>query len=71
MRRLPRDAVTQSADIPGQSQEKPSSAERDVPRPLTLHSEDLLAGRTEVWIEHRGERYRLRLTSSGKLYLTK
>jgi hemin uptake protein HemP len=36
-----------------------------------LRSEDLLAGRSEVWIEHRGDMYRLRLTASGKLYLTK
>jgi hemin uptake protein HemP len=40
-------------------------------RITTLRSEDLLAGRSEVWIEHRGDMYRLRLTASGKLYLTK
>jgi hemin uptake protein HemP len=36
-----------------------------------LKSEDLLQGAREVWIEHGNERYRLRLTASGKLYLTK
>jgi len=36
-----------------------------------LRSEDLLQGAREVWIEHGNERYRLRLTASGKLYLTK
>lgn len=34
-------------------------------------SEELLQGSREMWIEHRGEIYRLRLTGSGKLYLTK
>jgi hemin uptake protein HemP len=40
-------------------------------RPLILRSEDLLQGRRELWIEHGDEMYRLRLTRSGKLYLTK
>jgi hemin uptake protein HemP len=40
-------------------------------RPIIVRSEDLLQGRREVWIEHGGEMYRLRLTSLGKLYLTK
>lgn len=34
-------------------------------------SRTLLAGGREALIEHRGEFYRLRLTSSGKLILTK
>jgi hemin uptake protein HemP len=33
--------------------------------------EDLMQGRREVWIEHAGEQYRLRITAAGKLYLTK
>ena len=40
-------------------------------RPLVVTSEQLLQGRREMWIEHQGEMYRLRLTSRGKLYLTK
>ena len=40
-------------------------------RPLIVRSEELLHGRRELWIEHGEEMYRLRLTSSGKLYLTK
>jgi hemin uptake protein HemP len=40
-------------------------------RPLIVASEDLLQGRRELWIEHRGELYRLRVTSAGKLYMTK
>jgi hemin uptake protein HemP len=42
-----------------------------VARPRIIDSAELLQGRREVWIEHGGEMYRLRLTSSGKLYLTK
>ncbi|HYO25261.1 MAG TPA: hemin uptake protein HemP [Lacipirellulaceae bacterium] len=41
----------------------------DAARPF--QSDELLAGRSEVWIAHRGDMYRLRLTTSGKLYLTK
>ena len=36
-----------------------------------LSSELLLAGRTAVIIDHRGERYMLRATRAGKLILTK
>ena len=34
-------------------------------------SNDILRGRAEVEIDHRGTRYRLRVTSLGKLILTK
>jgi hemin uptake protein HemP len=40
-------------------------------RPLIVHSDDLLQGRRELWIEHGEEMYRLRLTRAGKLYVTK
>ncbi len=36
-----------------------------------LTSEALMAGAHEVILEHRGEQYRLRVTSNGKLILTK
>jgi hemin uptake protein HemP len=39
--------------------------------PLIIRSEDLLQGRREIWIAHASDMYRLRLTSSGRLYLTK
>lgn len=39
--------------------------------PQTISSEELLQGRNELWIEHEGQIYRLRVTSRGKLYLTK
>jgi hemin uptake protein HemP len=40
-------------------------------RPMVYSSVELFGGDREVWIEHRGELYRLRITGSGKLYLTK
>jgi hemin uptake protein HemP len=36
-----------------------------------LSSELLFQGQREVWIEHEGERYRLRITRRGKLILQK
>ena len=38
---------------------------------LTLSSRDVMAGRDEIRIDHHGEIYRLRITNSGKLILTK
>ena len=38
---------------------------------VILSSKELLQGAREVWIEHGEEMYRLRLTASGKLLLTK
>lgn len=51
--------------------EKPADSPDDAERPEILRSSDLLKGKREVWIEHRSDMYRLRVTSSGKLYLTK
>lgn len=36
-----------------------------------LRSEEILQGSREVVIDHAGQLYRLRLTSTGKLILTK
>lgn len=47
---------------------------REVPRRSALQrvsSSDLLKDAREMVIEHAGEEYRLRLTSKGKLILTK
>jgi hemin uptake protein HemP len=51
---------------PGQS---PSGTA--APLPAAVKSEALLEGASEVLIDHRGVMYRLRLTSLGKLILTK
>jgi len=45
------------------------SADASTMRRIT--SNELLAGRKELAIEHSGEEYRLRITSKGKLILTK
>lgn len=42
-----------------------------LPLPRRLDSETLLAGQSEIEIIHAGTVYRLRLTSLGKLILTK
>lgn len=39
--------------------------------PPVIEAERLFAGGREVIIAHRGEPYRLRITQSGKLILTK
>lgn len=36
-----------------------------------LHSNDLFNGKNQLRIEHEGEIYTLRITSKGKLILTK
>lgn len=47
------------------------ATDRERTPPRKVSSEELLKGDRELWIEHEGELYRLRLTSRGKLYLTK
>lgn len=47
---------------------KPAAQGRTVRRTTT---EDLLKGGNELIIAHRGEEYRLRITSNGKLILNK
>lgn len=52
---------------------KNTSNDRTVPgsvRPRVA-VEDLMQGNNEIIIEHRGEEYRLRVTSNSKLILTK
>ncbi len=39
--------------------------------PRAVHSEEILRGRHEIEIDHGGVLYRLRITSLGKLILTK
>jgi hemin uptake protein HemP len=41
------------------------------PERLIVKSTEVLRGRTEIWIEHGSEMYRLRLTRAGKLLLSK
>ena len=54
------------------SPQEPSEPPR--PRPearVSVTSEELLRGAQEIVIVHGGEEYRLRVTKSGKLILTK
>ncbi|MDX1944497.1 MAG: hemin uptake protein HemP [Pirellulaceae bacterium] len=50
--------------------ESPREATPDLPR-LIMRSSELFHGRREIFIEHAGELYRLRITSKGRLILTK
>ncbi len=43
----------------------------DTPAPEPVSSHDLLAGRRVLVIRHGAEEYRLQITRSGKLILTK
>lgn len=54
----PRDAPEKHASEPGNSLRR-------------LKVSDLLAGEREAILEHSGQDYRLRITASGKLILTK
>lgn len=54
----------------------PPRTETAVPTAIPVHgtvvdSRSLFHGQREVWIEHEGERYRLRITRRGKLILQK
>ncbi len=52
----------------------PKTAENTVRKSLErkrFHSPDLFGAANELVIEHAGEEYRLRITSKGKLILTK
>ncbi|MFY9512795.1 MAG: hemin uptake protein HemP [Rubrivivax sp.] len=56
--------------VPGSQPSGPAAAPQAVPC-RRLDSRELLAGSRELEIEHAGAIYRLRLTSLGKLILTK
>ncbi len=50
----------------------PSASEaREVPKAVRMRVSDLLADAREAILEHNGQEYRLRITASGKLILTK
>ena len=43
----------------------------DSPRQVVVNAEELFQGTREVWIDHAGVRYRLRITRRNKLILQK
>jgi hemin uptake protein HemP len=57
------------------SEEPPRDEPDDEPVPTTdgpvLLTEELFGDNRQVWIDHNGERYRLRITRRGKLILQK
>lgn len=57
--------MAESPDISERSNSKDRPARR------CIRSDALLAGQRELAIDHNGEEYRLRITSKGKLILTK
>ncbi|MEX0676737.1 MAG: hemin uptake protein HemP [Pirellulales bacterium] len=63
--------MKQQSDNPNDEQHVAAEGQRPAEGPVILRSEDLLQGRSDVWIKHGAEMYRLRLTPAGKLYLTK
>lgn len=50
--------------------ESPPAAPRPVD-PRVINTQQLFGGEREVWIEHAGVRYRLRITRRNKLILQK
>ena len=56
--------------MPDSSVQEPSAG-REESLPRIVNSSDLLDGKRELLIRHRGEIYRLLLTRNGKLILQK
>lgn len=49
----------------------PASANPEKPRPQIIDVRTLLGEENEVWLQLEDEMYRMRITSKGKLILTK
>ncbi len=65
MSRPPR--ATQPGDVGGDRSDAPAPAAADTP----VDSRTLMVGKRELIIRHGAETYRLRITASNKLILTK
>jgi hemin uptake protein HemP len=65
------DAPSPEPPASGSEDDPVPSPPRASPHPTIFHTEDLFGSAQEIWIEHAGEMYRLRITSRGKLLLTK
>lgn len=57
------------SDTPQRPQPQPSEPDASTSR--VIEAKDLFRGDREVWIEHAGVRYRLRITRRNKLILQK
>lgn len=51
--------------------QSPRGEPKDETLPLIVNAEELFRGCREIWIEHGGDRYRLRITRRNKLILQK
>jgi hemin uptake protein HemP len=51
--------------------DQPPDPKEEAPAPRIIAAERLFEGQREIYIEHDGERYRLRITRRGKLILQK
>lgn len=60
-----------TSDEPPEEGAEAPAAPRTEPPPPSYTTQELFRGSREVWIEHDGLRYRLRITSRGRLILTK
>jgi hemin uptake protein HemP len=56
--------------VKDEKRDEKTAAELPLPRPV-IPSEELFRGVREVWIEHEGIRYLLRITRRNKLILQK
>ncbi len=63
--------MTDEQTPPDEQRDNQANNPEQASQPITYTSDELMQGRREVWIEHGGEMYRLRVTALGKLYLTK
>jgi hemin uptake protein HemP len=57
--------MTEPVPEPAPSEDKPKQP------PRVVDARQLFEGRQEIWIEHEGVRYRLRITRRNKLILQK
>ena len=61
----------QSRRPPSRIGRVPTAVEGTPLRPLRIATDRLMGGRREIVLQHGDEEYRLRITSLGKLILTK
>ena len=62
--------MSEPADNHAEAEERPTTADASE-EPAVIPAERLFGATREVWIDHNGVRYRLRVTRRGRLILTK
>lgn len=61
--------MTDAKDIPERRPQ--TSADQESPLAPIIDTNTIFQGRREIWIEHAGVRYRLRITRKNRLILQK